>query len=146
MIRRRNIFSLTSSSCSKTLFSFQFRQISGLVNNTTIHPSEIKICDLKEILGNIEKGKKCETEINYINLEIQRRLRRTERLIKAAPYSGGAFIQTYIYEARDDIVELEKVVEIFQEKLGKEYVEKFKKRVETMKDDAKEVEYNADLI
>ena len=124
------------------------RSISGLSQSTSISPSDIKICDLKEILREKEHGKECKTELSFIALEIQRKLRRVEKIVKAAPYAGGAFIQTYINEAREDLLEMEEVVKICggDEKFGKDFVEKFKQKVEKLREDAKEVEYNADLI
>lgn len=124
------------------------RSISGLQIATSLNAADIRICDLKEIIRDNEHGKECKTELSTIALEIQRKLRRVEKIVKAAPYAGGAFIQTYIYEAREDLLELEKVVEICggAEKLGKDFVEKFKQKVEKLREDAKQVEYDADLI
>ena len=138
------------------VFLTSTRKIGGLQNSGTSIPiSDIKICDLSKILSDATNNSttpECkektlnETNPQYLTLEIQRRMRRIERLVKAAPYAGGPFIVPALNEARTDLNELEQVVKLFKDKLGEEYCEKFAEKAEKIRDDAKEVEYDADLI
>ena len=121
-------------------------------SKTSISAQEIKICDLKSILEKVELNSEKkdqiikETNLQFLSLEIQRRMRRIERLVKGAPYAGGPFIVPTLAEARQDLDEVEKIVKLFHEKLGEEYCEKFDEKAEQLRSDAKEVEYDSDLI
>jgi hypothetical protein len=112
------------------------RRFGGEGDTGFMKGSEMVICDLTDAAADGE----------LVAAEINRRLRRAERLAKAAPYIGGAFLRQFVEESRTQSTEVEDALARFGAALPPAFVETARERIKKNRGECMQVLYDADLL
>ena len=111
------------------------RTFGGIKGTGLMSASEMQIVDLA----------RKDADPQLVVHEMSRRLNRVDKLVKKAPYMGGAFIVMIIDEARAGMTELEECLERFPA-LPDDFKESVRDRIATNRQECKAVLYEADLL